>query len=71
VKRSNTVGGVQRAPVEKERCVTSSRILGAGLVGKERERSVGRVPVAGCIGLERRETVGRIGWPVVRLKRAS
>ena len=57
---ANTVGRVPRAPVEKERRVTGSCVLGAGHVGKERERSVGRVPVAVCIGLERRITVGRI-----------
>lgn len=53
-----------RAPVEKERCVTGGGVLGAGHVGKERERSVGRVPIAVCIGLERRKTVGRIGGAV-------
>ena len=61
VERPNTVGRVPRASVEKERRVTGSCVLGAGHVGKERERSVGCVSVAVCIGLERRLTVGRIG----------
>ena len=43
----------QEPRVEKERRVTGGRILGAGHIGKERERSVGCVPVAVCIGLER------------------
>src|SRR5260370_40292190 len=64
VERPNTVGGVQRARVKKERRVAGSRVLGAGLVEQERERPVGRVPVAVCIGLERRKTVGRIGVAV-------
>ncbi len=64
VERPNTVGCVQGAPVEKERRVTGSCVLGTGRVGKERERSVGRIPVPVCIGLERRKTVGRIGGAV-------
>ena len=58
VKRPSTVGGVSGASIEKERRVTGSRVLGAGHVGKERERSVGRVAVTVCIGLERRKTAG-------------